>query len=561
MNCNSAATLAYMSGYSYANEEETVREINATADGPLFHLPGGEVKAAVGLLYTATTYSNLSIGTNANSNAVLNITQANGSRYVGSTFFQVDIPVFGPDFHEPLFQKLNFELAGRYNHYNQFGSTFNPKASVDWRIGWGLTLKGSVGTSFRAPSFQENSNGSASAVNSAVGTGASYTVGTCPVVGQKALPGTIAALIDPNCTQALQVLGGLSLLNSAQSAAAIRPGGVDLTPERGYNVDYGFDFAPRADDGPLSVLNGLDFQATYWRIRLVNKLQGYFGLAAVTSGTLDNPAYTPAFLTAANDPNFAQHVAALVNSAYSTLPASVTAASAANLTSGVAFIADGAIRNIGWQYLDGIDFQADYKWRWTGLFGFGDGMWNTGVTGTYNNKNVSNGGPGQLDVNYYTLNNDGRTRYRAHLGWGSQQNAGSGWGVITFLNYTPHFNPLGNPTPPSCFLIGNTPCNASGTPQFAQYTQQYASLPTYVKDAYTWDLNIRYSTGELPKNPSLQHISVAFTIQNIFNHEPPFEYEISPPGGGAPHAFYTSTATQELSIGGRSFNLTVTKEW
>ncbi len=64
-------------------------------------------------------------------------------------------------------------------------------------------------------------------------------------------------------------------------------------------------------------------------------------------------------------------MSALVNSAYSSLPASVTAASANNLTSGVAFIADGAIRNIGWQYLDGSDLQGDYRWHWDGVQGWG----------------------------------------------------------------------------------------------------------------------------------------------------------------------------------------------
>ncbi len=254
-------------------------------------------------------------------------------------------------------------------------------------------------------------------------------------------------------------------------------------------------------------------------------------------------------------------MAALVNSPYSNLPSTTVAATAACPTCGVAFISDGAIRNIGWQYLDGIDFQADYRWRWDGFQGLGSGAWNTGINGSYNNKNVTNGGPGQQNVNYYHLNNDGRTRYRLHLGWAGQTDNGSGWGVIAAMNYIPHFNPVNNPLPPSCFLVGNTACNANSLPQFAQYNQQYTTLPTYVKDVYTTDLNVTYSTGELPHDEALKNLRIAFTISNLFNKRPPFQYAISPPGGGAPHAFYTSTATQELSVNGRSFNLTVTKQW
>ena len=420
-----------------------------------------------------------------------------------------------------------------------------------------------MGTSFRAPSFQENANGGASAVNSAVGTGAANTVGTCPVVGVKAVPGTIAALIDPNCTQALQFLGGLSLLNSAQSAAAIRPGGVNLTPEKGYNADYGIEFRPHAGDGPFGFLNGLDIQATYWRIRLVNKLQGYFGLAAVTSGTLDNPAYTPAFLTPANDPQFAQHVAALVNSPYSSLPATVTAASGGNPTSGVAFIADGAIRNIGWQYLDGIDLQADYRWRMEGYKGIGSGAWNAGMTGAYNNKNVSNGGPGQLDVNYYTLNNDGRVRYRLRLGWAGDFGAGSGLSVTAFMNYVPHFNPLGNPTPPSCFLIGNVACNASGSYGPVRPVHPAVRDPADLRegrlhDGHQLPLQHRRPAEErLPEeSPGTRSRSRTSSTSNRRSNT-----RFRRPAAGSPHAFYTSTATQELSIGGRMFNLTLTKQW
>ena len=82
-----------------------------------------------------------------------------------------------------------------------------------------------------------------------------------------------------------------------------------------------------------------------------------------------------------------------------------------------------------------------------------------------------------------------------------------------------------------------------------------------MKDVYTTDVNISYFSGPAPENPYLKNLRISLTIQNLFNKQPPFQYAISPPGGGAPHAFYTSTASQELGIGGRIFNLTLTKEW
>ena len=213
-NCNSAATLGYISGFSKADEQETTQEYGFDADGTVFNLPAGPLKAALGTTYTYTSYSNISSATNASNVQIVNVTPAYDHRAVIAAFGQVNIPVFGPGFALPLVQKVDLQASIRYDHYDRFGDTTNPKVGANWLVGEGLTLQSTWGTSFRAPSFQENANGGPGAVNTASypSGGIANTVGTCPVVGQKAVPGTIAALIDPNCTAALQFLGGLSLL-------------------------------------------------------------------------------------------------------------------------------------------------------------------------------------------------------------------------------------------------------------------------------------------------------------------------------------------------------------
>jgi len=44
-------------------------------------------------------------------------------------------------------------LAGRYDHYSDFGSTFNPRASLRWQPSKQFMMRSSVGTGFRAPSL------------------------------------------------------------------------------------------------------------------------------------------------------------------------------------------------------------------------------------------------------------------------------------------------------------------------------------------------------------------------------------------------------------------------
>ena len=55
------------------------------------------------------------------------------------------------EFSMPLLQQMEFNLAGRYDHYSDFGDTINPKASLLYRpVPWFL-LRASGGTGFKAP--------------------------------------------------------------------------------------------------------------------------------------------------------------------------------------------------------------------------------------------------------------------------------------------------------------------------------------------------------------------------------------------------------------------------
>ncbi|HEY9236682.1 MULTISPECIES: TonB-dependent receptor domain-containing protein [Phenylobacterium] len=61
------------------------------------------------------------------------------------------ISVFGETLL-PITDDLELTLAARYETYGDQGETFNPKASVRWQaVDW-LALRGSVGTTYRAPS-------------------------------------------------------------------------------------------------------------------------------------------------------------------------------------------------------------------------------------------------------------------------------------------------------------------------------------------------------------------------------------------------------------------------
>ena len=128
------------------------------------------------------------------------------------------------------------------------------------------------------------------------------------------------------------------------------------------------------------------------------------------------------------------------------------------------------------------------------------------------------------------------------------------------MNFIPHYEPSTNPLPPACFQLNNQICSANGLPQYAKYTTQ-SNLTNRVSGVYTFDLSIGYNTGAAPKQPFLKDIQVQLTVNNIFNKSPPYQYAIASPGGGAPHAFFTSTAGTELGILGTNANIAISKRW
>lgn len=55
----------------------------------------------------------------------------------------------------PLTDSFSMQVAGRYDHYDNFGGDFNPKVGFKWNASDSLVLRGTWATSFRAPSLSQ----------------------------------------------------------------------------------------------------------------------------------------------------------------------------------------------------------------------------------------------------------------------------------------------------------------------------------------------------------------------------------------------------------------------
>ncbi len=75
----------------------------------------------------------------------------------GSSIAQADRLQYGAfaELYVPVGDKVEMQLAGRYDHFDDFGATFNPKISVSFRPIDSLMFRAGWSTSFRAPSLTQ----------------------------------------------------------------------------------------------------------------------------------------------------------------------------------------------------------------------------------------------------------------------------------------------------------------------------------------------------------------------------------------------------------------------
>jgi iron complex outermembrane receptor protein len=202
--------------------KQYIWEINTKVDGALFTVPGGEVKVAVGGVHRIEWFDGLF--TNGRKNFLEGVGAQTGKRTVWSGFGELFVPIFGEDNAAPGFRRLDLSLSARYDRYNDFGSTTNPKVGVNWSPLDGLTLRGSWGTSFHAPALPD-------------------------LYGPDTRAGYLNNGLAPPGFQAQDVPGGIFIAG----------GNDQLDAESADTWSLGFDFAPRA-------ISGFRASMTYYNI-------------------------------------------------------------------------------------------------------------------------------------------------------------------------------------------------------------------------------------------------------------------------------------------------------
>ena len=111
--------------------------------------PGGRGEGGRGASFRTEKYDSTDLET------ILGETTSSGEpgsrREVSSVYGEIVAPIIGEANAAPPYRRLDLSVAGRFDHYSDFGSTSNPKLGFSWEFVEGFYLKGTFGTSFQAP--------------------------------------------------------------------------------------------------------------------------------------------------------------------------------------------------------------------------------------------------------------------------------------------------------------------------------------------------------------------------------------------------------------------------
>jgi iron complex outermembrane receptor protein len=155
LSANSPTAISAILLHNNAHGRQRLANGRAILDGPLFQLPGGDVRVALGIEYDRET-NRVQNGT-ARYGAENTIPVLAGSREVKSAFAELAMPIVGDQNAVAGVQALTVSASARYDDYSDVGGTFNPRVGVTYKpVDW-VKLRANWGTSFNAPSLTDMS--------------------------------------------------------------------------------------------------------------------------------------------------------------------------------------------------------------------------------------------------------------------------------------------------------------------------------------------------------------------------------------------------------------------
>ncbi|MFC4311044.1 TonB-dependent receptor domain-containing protein [Steroidobacter flavus] len=428
----------------YCNES---RSYDVGVEGPLFDLPAGEVRLAV--------------GAGSRSDDFLTHAYISGTKYGGNesskfAYAEFSAPLVGPDAGLTAIRRIELNAAVRGEDYDSFGKVTTPKFGFIYEITGDIGVKASWGKSFKAPTLLQRYQNRIS-----------YLWTTQQMGGTGYPPGSTV----------LMSYGGNE----------------HLGPERAESWTASLDFHPQA-------IPELNIDLSYFEIDYTDRVVQPL---SPTSQTLSNPNFANFVYYAPTPEQQAQLLAEYSSRFYNYAEAPYDPAN-------VVAIARDEYINAARQRVNGVDLSGSYRLDLgSGQLAFRGGV--SWLDSTQQNNGLQN--PFNLSGQIF---NPAKWQGRVGTVW-----LAGGLSVGTFVNYT-----------------------SSVTNTFATPHKATASFTTV-------DMTARYEM--LEREDFLSGVTVALTVENLFNREPPL---YTPP-----FAAYVPFDSTNYSAIGRFVAVSLTKHW
>jgi iron complex outermembrane recepter protein len=223
---------------------------SASTTGTLFTLPYGKLKAAVGAevrQYSIDDTPSLD-AQNGNMFNLTTSTPTRGKDKVMDMFAELDIPLLAK---LPLAHELTANVSGRWSNYDSYGNGSTYKMGALWSpVKW-LSVRGTKGTSYRAPALYEQYLGATSGFLASSGD---------PCNNWDA-PGNIGSVRSNNCASEGLPAGFAVGSGNNSSITVINSGGAaaGLKAETSDNLTMGVVFQPSLAAGYGDFSFAVDF--------------------------------------------------------------------------------------------------------------------------------------------------------------------------------------------------------------------------------------------------------------------------------------------------------------
>lgn len=237
------AEIAYMRQIASASSEFETTGWFASATGPIFELPAGEVQLAFGVETRTDRGAAVPDGVTEAGESVANQTfTTQGSFSTDELFAELDVPLLSD---QPGFKYLDLNVQARYSDYNTFGAETVWRAGVNWQIVDDVRIRASMSTAYRSPQITDLFGGGTE----------SFDFFTHPCVD-----GTTNNDANTLANCALDGIPDTANQLSAQFGV-LAGSNAELQPETADTSTIGVVFTPR-------FLEGLSISIDYWDIEV-----------------------------------------------------------------------------------------------------------------------------------------------------------------------------------------------------------------------------------------------------------------------------------------------------